>query len=118
MPPVKACSASPPNSTPARSVGRGAALRTRLVAAEAELAALAATGSSLPARAVPSAYKIGEIVVEEKDDGIYAQMDIGPVPQEAHCTPVAKVAQKQKVSERARHDRPNAVRSPLGCPAR
>lgn len=33
--------------------------------------------------------KLGDIVVEEKDDGVYAQMDIGPVLLEAAGANVA-----------------------------
>jgi hypothetical protein len=101
-------------------MGLSAALRTRLVAAEAELASLAATAPTHPACTVPSADKVGarirevamrlesalstdvecarkiradklgEIVVEEKDDGVYAQMDIGPVLLEAAGADVAR----------------------------
>jgi hypothetical protein len=34
--------------------------------------------------------KLGDIVVEEKDDGVYAQMDIGPVLLEAAGADVAR----------------------------
>ncbi len=64
-------------------MGLSPALRTRLVAAESELAALGAARKIL-------AERLGDICVEEKDDGIYAQMDIGPVLLEAVGADVAK----------------------------
>ena len=101
-------------------MGLSAALRARLVAAETELASLAATGPAHPVFTAPSgdkvgariremamrletalstdvecarkilADKLGDIVVEEKDDGVYAQMDIGPVLLEAAGADVAR----------------------------
>ncbi|MBK7082267.1 MAG: recombinase family protein [Betaproteobacteria bacterium] len=95
-------------------MGLSAALRTRLVAAEAELAELTAKatgrqtspvacdGEQVGARIRKVALRLeqalatdvevarrilgerlGDIRVEERDDGIYAQMDIGPVLLEA-----------------------------------
>jgi len=90
-------------------MGLSAALRTRLAAAEVELATLTATASADTTFTLPSADKVnarirevamrlesalaadvatarkiladklGDIKVEERDDGVYAQMDIGPV---------------------------------------
>ncbi len=101
-------------------MGLSAALRTRLVAAETELASLVATSTTQPACTIPNADKVGarirevamrletalstdvdsarkiladklgDIVVEEKDDGVYAQMDIGPVLLEAAGADVAR----------------------------
>ncbi len=101
-------------------MGLSAALRTRLAAAEAKLVALTATGSPQPTRTVPNADKVGarirevamrlesalstdvasarkiladklgDIKVEERDDGVYAQMDIGPVLLNAAGADVAR----------------------------
>ena len=101
-------------------MGLSAALRVRLATAETELASLAATGPAHPVFTAPSgdkvgarirelamrlesalstdvdcarkilADKLGDIVVEEKDDGVYAQMDIGPVLLEAAGADVAR----------------------------
>ena len=101
-------------------MGLSAALRTRLEAAEAELADLTAQGAKTQGRAPAYdseqigarirevalrleealagdvevargilAKRLGEIRVEERDDGIYAQMDIGPVLLEAVGADVA-----------------------------
>ena len=101
-------------------MGLSAALRTRLVAAEAELAELTAKATGRQTSPVACdgeqvgarirkvalrleqalatdvevarrilAERLGDIRVEERDDGIYAQMDIGPVLLEAAGADVA-----------------------------
>lgn len=102
-------------------MGLSNALRTRLAAAEAELATLKAQGPGTPRVATADADrvgarirrvalnlesalasdvdtarriladKLGDIKVEERDDGVYAQMDIGPVLLEAAGADVAGI---------------------------
>jgi site-specific DNA recombinase len=100
-------------------MGLSAALRSRLEAAEAELRALRARPGPRAPNALPApkkvevrvrevmmrietelaadvdrarriiAEKLGKITVEERDDGVYAQMDIGPALLEAAGADVA-----------------------------
>jgi hypothetical protein len=103
-------------------VGLSPALRNRLAAAEKELVALhadaplqipaaipvairtrirevslqleSALGSDVPVARAILQKKLGDIVVQEKDDGVFAQMDIGPVLLEAAGADVAALPER------------------------
>jgi len=70
------------------TVHDGNAIRARIKAMAAELQRALSADVSV-ARDVLSK-KLGDIVVEERDDGIYAQMDIGPVLLRAAGADVSK----------------------------
>ena len=75
-------------SSPSSELHDANAIRTRIKAMAADLRQALAADVSV-ARDMLSK-KLGDIVVEERDDGVYAQMDIGPVLLRAAGAEVSK----------------------------
>jgi len=63
--------------SPTTSIDDSSRIRTRVKSMAAELQTALAT--DIPVARDVLSKKLGDIVVEERDDGVYAQMDIGPV---------------------------------------
>ena len=74
--------------SPAMSAYDSSRIRTRIKAMAAELEA--ALAADIPVARDVLAKKLGDIVVEERDDGVYAQIDIGPVLLQAAGANVSK----------------------------
>ena len=63
--------------SPSMGIDDSSEIRTRINAMAAELQA--ALASDIPVARDMLSKMLGDIVVEERDDGVYAQIDIGPV---------------------------------------
>ena len=74
--------------SPSTGVDDSSEIRTRINAMAAELQA--ALASDIPVARDMLSKKLGDIVVEERDDGVYAQIDIGPVLLRAAGANVSK----------------------------
>ena len=74
--------------SPSTRVDDSSEIRTRINAMAGELQA--ALASDIPVARDMLSKKLGDIVVEERDDGIYAQIDIGPVLLRAAGANVSK----------------------------
>lgn len=74
--------------SPSTGVDDSSEIRTRINAIAAELQA--ALAADIPVARDMLSKKLGDIVVEERDDGVYAQIDIGPVLLRAAGANVSK----------------------------